>query len=63
VHQEVIGNLASSFPLDATPGAIASQITDWAARNPVIASRRQLWRQYDMLNICQERLEPLLRIG
>lgn len=62
VHREVMEGRGETFSLGAAPVEIACQILNWAATAPEIARRREVWRQHDMLKICQERLEPLLQI-
>jgi glycosyltransferase involved in cell wall biosynthesis len=63
VHREVIGERGGFFSPDAAPADIAAQIHSWFLASPEIHARRELWRHYDMIKICQERLEPLLRIA
>ncbi|HYF37099.1 MAG TPA: glycosyltransferase family 4 protein [Prosthecobacter sp.] len=63
VHREVMGDRGQVFHLESEAGTIAEQIFAWAAGAPEVARRRVVWRQHDMFKICQERLEPLLRIG
>jgi glycosyltransferase involved in cell wall biosynthesis len=63
VHAEVIGSTGHRFQLEAAPDDIAAQLLDWAKTAPETHGRRQVWRRHDMVKICQERLEPLLRFG
>jgi len=60
VHCEVLGASGRYFSLDKKAEAISAQIMHWMQSEDVIRHRRQLWREHDIIKICQEHLEPLL---
>lgn len=63
VHREVMGDRGHYFSLKTPSEAIAAQILSWAATASDIGRRRWVWGQHEMVKICQERLEPLLRMA
>ena len=60
VHCEVLGDAGYYFQSDAEPKEISAQIMRWLKNNQPTRHRRLLRQNFDMLKICQERLEPLL---
>jgi glycosyltransferase involved in cell wall biosynthesis len=60
VHGEVLGEKGHYFQIDAEPKEISAQIMRWLNNNQPTRQRRLLRQKFDMLKICQERLEPLL---
>ncbi len=60
VHHEVLGEGGMYFGTKSKADEISAQIMHWHQTDTVIHHRRQLWREYDMVKICQEHLEPLL---
>lgn len=60
VHREVLGKAGRYFGVDEKPDVISAQIMHWLTTDTVVHHRRQLWREHDMVKICQEHLEPLL---
>lgn len=59
VHGEVLGAGGRYFALDANVQDISAQIMHWQQTDTMLHHRRQLWREHDMVKICQEHLEPL----
>jgi glycosyltransferase involved in cell wall biosynthesis len=60
VHGEVLGESGHYFQIDAESKEISAQIMRWLNNNQPTRHRRLLRQKFDMLKICQERLEPLL---
>lgn len=60
VHKEVLGPSGRYFNAQDKPEAISAQIMQWMKTDPNIQHRRHLWRDHEMVKICQEHLEPLL---
>jgi mannosylglucosylglycerate synthase len=60
VHREVLGRAGRYFGVDEKPDVISAQIMHWLQSDSVVHHRRHLWREHDMIKICQEHLEPLL---
>lgn len=60
VHVEVLGMAGCYFNTEDKPEAISAQIMQWTRTDLHIHQRRQLWRDHEMVKICQEHLEPLL---
>jgi glycosyltransferase involved in cell wall biosynthesis len=59
VHREVLGKAGRYFGVDEKPDVISAQIMHWLQTDTVVHHRRHLWREHDMVKICQEYLEPL----
>ncbi len=60
VHREVLGGAGHFFGKDENAIGISAQIMHWSQKDSVIHHRRQIWRDHEMVKICQEHLEPLL---
>jgi glycosyltransferase involved in cell wall biosynthesis len=60
VHGEVLGESGHYFQIDAESKEISAQIMRWLNNNQPTRHRMLLRQKFDMLKICQERLEPLL---
>ena len=60
VHHEVLGEAGCFFSAESKAEEISAQIKRWLHNDTVTRQRRQLWRDHDMVKICQEHLEPLL---
>jgi glycosyltransferase involved in cell wall biosynthesis len=60
VHVDVLGLGGRYFSTDDKPEVISAQIMQWTQTDLNIHHRRHLWRDHEMVRICQEHLEPLL---
>lgn len=60
VHVDVLGFGGRYFSIDDKPELISAQIMQWSQTDLSIHHRRHLWRDHEMVKICQEHLEPLL---
>lgn len=60
VHVDVLGFGGRYFSIDDKPELISAQIMQWSQSDLSIHHRRHLWRDHEMVKICQEHLEPLL---
>lgn len=60
VHREVLGEAGFYFDHAGKPEEISAQIVQWSRTATSVNQSRHLWRQHEMVKICQEHLEPLL---